>query len=259
MPRAARSFPSHSISRSHFGPIITETGLTSSFSDTNATSYATASITPTGNQLVLAAVISSVTASGPPNAPTLSGNGLTWVQVATVTWNTTALPLSRLTVFRSLGGAPSTGAVTIDFAGQTQSECLWSVTQYAHVDTSGTNGSGAVVQSGTNRADTATSLTVALSAISNASNAGWAAFGTNLGSTQTAKPGFAKLDEQTSAVPATDLMTEWRYVGDDPNPLSTFSTRRPPLSSRVSASLERWPPLHRPWWRNRHRQPSRPA
>ena len=79
--------------------------LTSGSSATDATSYATASITPTANKLVLLAVFNRV-AAGTANAPTATGCGLTWVQVAT-SLGTTAL--RRLTLFRALGSAPSAG------------------------------------------------------------------------------------------------------------------------------------------------------
>lgn len=117
---------------------VAATGLTTSFSDTDATSYNTASITPTGNRLVLAWVGNQV-GSGTPNIPTLSGNGLTWVLVAS-----TVTSLNRFSLYRAMGSSPSTGAITIDFNSQTQLECLWSVIEYSGVNTSGTNGSGAV-------------------------------------------------------------------------------------------------------------------
>src|SRR5262249_43941997 len=72
------------------------------------------------------------------------GNGLNWVQIATL--RVTAAPNRRLTCFRTMGAMPSTGAITFDFGGQQQSVCAWSVFEYDNVDTTGTEGAGAVVQ-----------------------------------------------------------------------------------------------------------------
>ena len=60
---------------------IASSNLTVGGSGTDATSFTTASVTPSANALVLCAVENSV--SGTPATPTLSGNGLTWVQIAT--------------------------------------------------------------------------------------------------------------------------------------------------------------------------------
>src|SRR3989344_9550990 len=61
---------------------VTATHLVSNRAFTDAAIFITASITPTANRLVLAAIAGSAAAD--PAPPTLSGNGLTWVQVATV-------------------------------------------------------------------------------------------------------------------------------------------------------------------------------
>jgi hypothetical protein len=119
------------------------TTLDSGDSTTDATSIATASISPTGDNLILAAV-SSTTASGYPNVPTASGNGLTWVRVNRNPgiYGTN----KRLTLFRAMGASPSSGAITFDFGGQTQTDFAWSVVEYPGVDTSGANGAGAIGQ-----------------------------------------------------------------------------------------------------------------
>lgn len=139
---------------------IAATHKTSGQSDTDATSASTASISPTSNALVLAWVFTG-RAAGTPPAPTLSGNGLTWVQVATILDASSEL---RLTLFRAMGASPSAGAVTIDCGATTIVAWLWSIVEFTGVDTSGTNGSGAVVQSKTGSAANATSLTVTLDA-----------------------------------------------------------------------------------------------
>jgi hypothetical protein len=122
---------------------MTATHLTSGGDASNSTSYTTGSITPSANKLILAVVTS--TQSAVPNAPavsSLTGNGLTWVQVldsgsADARW--------RVFVFRAMGASPSAGAVTISMGG-TSTNCTWSIAEYDGVDTTGTDGSGAIGQ-----------------------------------------------------------------------------------------------------------------
>ena len=147
---------------------VTATELTTGADGANGASYVTASISPTANTLILAWVTNSRNSS--PATPTLSGNGLTWVQVTTVAWGTIATPTWRTTLFRAMGASPTSGAVTITVPGNATG-CLWSIQQFGNVDTSGTDGSGAVVQAASNATDSNTSLSVTLAPLANATNA----------------------------------------------------------------------------------------
>src|SRR5262245_28594769 len=60
--------------------------LTAAGSDSTATSYATASISPKPNRLILVYVVSAI-AAGTPAAPGLTGCSLTWVQIHTRQFN----------------------------------------------------------------------------------------------------------------------------------------------------------------------------
>lgn len=85
--------------------------LTAAASTSNASTYTTASQSPTANRLLLFTVM----ASGPSVAkPTISGNGLTWTEV-----NSVQLTSSYwLVVYYALtGSSPSAGAVTITVSG----------------------------------------------------------------------------------------------------------------------------------------------
>lgn len=182
------------------------TSLTSGSSTTNATSYATASITPTANSLVIAVVYGR---RNPGLAPSgLSGNGLTWVQVADTT--STALTFRHLTVFRAMGSSPSSGAVTISYAG-TMDNASWSIFEISGTDTSGTNGSGAIVQSGTN-ADpaTGTSGTITLSAFGSTSNMAIGSFAHNANEVTTPGSGFTEIDDIQIAENTSGNETEYK-------------------------------------------------
>lgn len=148
---------------------------------TAATSATTASISPAANKLYLATVTSNFSTSADPNQPTLTGNSLTWVAVATVVWDTSDPTRKRITLFRALGAAPTSGTVAIDFAGQTQSVINWSIEEVAGIDTSGTNGSGAIVQSLAAKDETGTlaTQTITLAAFGSVANATFGAFTDN--------------------------------------------------------------------------------
>lgn len=177
--------------------------LTASGSTTAGSSVATASVTPTANRLVLAFIHSSDGA-----ATSVTGNGLTWVQIVTAGGTNT----EPTTVYRAMGASPSAGAITFNFGG-TQSEFDWVVVEYDGVDTSGTNGSGAIVQSNQSEdAGTPTSETVTLSSAITAGNAVAAAFYHHALEAQTAGGGYTKLGEN-AAGGADTLAHEWREDG----------------------------------------------
>lgn len=137
----------------------------------NQTSYTTAAISPTANALVLVSV-QNTTVSGTPNTPTVTGCSMTWTQVITDRLGSTVL---RMTMFRGLSASPGSGcALTIDFAGQEQTDITWVVNEWTGVDTGGTNGSAAVVQSNSDdeAAAAVTSADVSLAAFGDATNNG---------------------------------------------------------------------------------------
>lgn len=152
---------------------VAASNLTTAAGNAQQTSYTTASVSPASNGLLLVWVYSI--AATQPNVPSISGNGLTWAQVDT---QLDTSGLRRITLFRAMGASPSSGAVTISFSSQTQQGTCWSLVQYTGADTSGTNGSGAIVQSAKAASvGNAMSLTVTLSAFSSAGNATAGGFG----------------------------------------------------------------------------------
>lgn len=182
---------------------VAAANLTQGGSAVAGSSYSTASITPGSNRLVLVEVSTRTNASVTPNTPTLSGNGLTWVQIgSSVDWDTGGTSRKRTSLFRSMGASPSTGALTFDFAGQSQTHCAWTVDECTGMDTSGTNGSGAIVQSASNQdtTGTATSLTVTLAAFSDADNATYGAFTEGNNVQLTPGSGFSGVGFGTSGV-----------------------------------------------------------
>lgn len=190
---------------------ITEATLTSGNDTSNISTYTTASQTPTTGRLVLATVVNSKGTT--PDTPTLTGNGLTWVQVATVTFGTIATPVKRVTLFRAMGTA-SAGTVAIDFGGVNQTGCAWAFAEFAGTDTSGTNGSGAIVQSVTNNVDSAASLTVTLAAFGSVNNATFGGFGNSDSADMTIGTGFTAIGATGFATPNARVFQEWKTAND---------------------------------------------
>lgn len=180
---------------------VTSTHLTTGTDTANVSPYVTASITPTAGRLILAAVFLSYTTSA---TPTLTGNGLTWTLVAT----TTTATARELSVFRAMGAAPTAGSVTIATTGTSPTGCLWTITEFAGADTSGTNGSGGIV--GTNivnaRPASATSISQAYPSAITAGNQTFAAIGGTLAQTVTPGAGWSSLGQINGATPAQNLI-----------------------------------------------------
>lgn len=175
----------------------------------SATSYATASFTPVANDLYLAWIATRTSITTDPTQPTLTGAGLTWVAIASVVYDNTSSSRRRLTLFRALGASPASGAITFDEAGQTQTHASYGVDHVTGMDTTGTNGSGAIVQSNTNfdGSATASTLSVSLTATS-ASSAAYGVFGGNQ-VISSAGSGFSLLGNTSDGASNIGAGSEW--------------------------------------------------
>jgi hypothetical protein len=123
---------------------MARTSLTFDASTANKNSYDTATIQPESNALVVLFVASRKQFGGqPPSAPTPTGNGLVWKQVETTTPDNER----RLTCFRGMAGAPTSGPITLSFNGEVQDLIAWSVIQFDDVDSTKPDGDAAVVRS----------------------------------------------------------------------------------------------------------------
>ncbi len=189
---------------------VTHTVLTAGNNLINQQIYTTAAIAPAPNTLVTVAVMGQ-RAYGASPTPTVSGGGMTaWVPVATVAFDPVGAPTRRLTVFRAMSAAPGNGPLTITFSGN-QSNCQWIVSQWAGVETSGVNGSGAIVQTGSSQGDAVSGLTVPLAAFGNSEDVAYGVFGVRSGTLAvTPSAGFTEIGEQLSAESTpSDLEAEW--------------------------------------------------
>ena len=177
-------------------------------SNVDATSYNTAALQAPRDTLILMWVASTV-GSGTPNVPTVTGGGLTWVEVVNRLEGT-----RRLTLFRALGSSPTSGALTIDFAGQTQTQAMWSIVAFHHASRAGTNGSDAIVQTAVNSSSGATSGTMTLSALADAANATAGGHYHAANEATTEGSGFTQIGNRNQGSPAVALNTEFDENGD---------------------------------------------
>lgn len=97
-------------------------------STTDATSFTTASATPTANRLYLAWVETTHATAAP--TPTASGWGLTWTQVATVHLADLGSGSARRITLFSSSGSGSSGTLVFSFGGVTATGCLGHVQEW---------------------------------------------------------------------------------------------------------------------------------
>lgn len=155
--------------------------------------------TPGSNELVLVSIAmrdETVTHS-------VSGNGLTFVQVADVD---NVQGQNGIALYRAMGASPSTGQITVTLMGNS-SPAIARAHRFSGVDTSGTNGSGAVEASVTNSGPDPDDDDM-LDSITTLTNDAWAvAFGTHRNSTFTEDAGETALNINDSEGSGGDITT----------------------------------------------------
>lgn len=193
------------------------TNLTSGVNNAGVSSVATASVTLTASRLHLLFVVSLQFNGSAGQVPTCTG----WTQIASFaafTAGGTHIPDLTLTVLRRMPGSDETGAHTIDFSSVTQTEIAWSIDQSdANADTTGTNGSGAIVQSATAGGASVATISATLAAFGSADNGTWGGAGSFGGgmTAWTVGSGFTALANY-AGVFSTDLsnLSEYRTDND---------------------------------------------
>ena len=228
-------------------------GLTNDTTARSAYSTAPATDTITSNTLCLAVVVNSKASS--PDTPTFSGFSMNWVQVSTSNFNTLASPSERVTIFRSMTNNHTTGRGTADFAGNNQTGCDIALVQFFGVDTSGSDGAGAIVQSVNNGVDTTSNPTITLAALTGTTNAAIALLGNSLNPFGgTVESGWTEDRDIGYATPATGLYVTHRLATTDNTIAPTVAssswagTAAEIKAGNVTASTV--PPPDIAWWRN---------
>lgn len=136
VPRAASAGPARAT--------ITPTHLETTGSTTDGTSFVTGSVAIGTSELGIVGVISCIGGATGTTPTTVAGTGLSFTQFGTA-FDFTVSPARRISLWRAMPGSAFSNTITLTF-GATQTSVLWSVFKFAGVDTSGSNGSGAIVQ-----------------------------------------------------------------------------------------------------------------
>lgn len=169
----------------------------------NATSYSTASWTPDTSGLVIVFVHARGASVGAAVAPTVSGNSLTWTQIASVIRSA-----DRLTLFAAnLSGATS-GTTTFDFGSDGQLNCTAAFMRATGVDLSG-GVAAAFVQSPTNNSNTITA-SVTLSSAGSSDNRPVAGFWHDKNEGAAPRTDWTEFDQLNGTGPTRVLETQVR-------------------------------------------------
>lgn len=176
-----------------------------------ATVYQTISVAPEADQLLVLDVNSGMLDGTNPSKPTITGLGLTWVEDSDVFYNSAGQSRFRLTRFRSMsvGATPTAGKITITY-GSEHDRASWCAIQFPNVDTGGTWGSAAIVQSVT-ATGTGASATATLAAFGSANNRPLVASGGIAGKQHNPESGWTLLGRRIGSPP---IMAAWRNAVD---------------------------------------------
>lgn len=195
--------------------------LTSGATGADASSFNTASVTPASGAAVLVIVQNS---DGVPLAPSsITGSS---ISDGSCTVSVSFASTHRLTICRALSTGAA-GAITIDWAGNSQSNCGWKVLQITGADVS-SSGSSLFVQNSSGADTTGSTAAEAgtLSAFASGS-AVVAAFGSNTATNTFAVEGAGSWvesgAEQALTSPTETLGVEWN-LSSDTTPTATWGT-----------------------------------
>jgi hypothetical protein len=194
-------------------------------SSTDASSYSFAPLTASSGRLYVVFLSTSIDSGTAPSATSVSGAGLTFTEVGT----SGGLPYSgtsgnrRIQAWRALvASGATTGSIAITLNGvSTGMDAV--VLEFSGMDTSGTNGSGAIVQSAS-KAGSATSLALTLSAFGSPNNRPVAFFNHRATEATTEKPGYTELDDASHGSPAAGAECEWNASTPDTTPSASWPT-----------------------------------
>ena len=203
---------------------------------TAATSYASASWTPPSSGLLLVAVYNRVN-SGTAAVPSVSGNGVTWTQVAT---RLSGNSRHRLSLFAAGATGSSAGQTTFSFGTQTQAVCSAAFCYASGVDLSG-GVAAAFVQARTATAS-ATSLSVTLAAAAAAENRPFAAFAHSTSEDTTPRTGWTELDDLLTGFKS--LETQARVDAFETTASASWATASQALGIAVELKAAAAAPVH---------------
>ena len=169
---------------------------------TDAALYTNSIWTPPTSGLIIVGVWNR---AATPGTPTISGNGLTWEEIATIT----VVTVQKLTLFGANASGSSIGVTTIDFALATQIGCRASFFLAEGVDLS-SGVAAAFVQTPTNTGDSVGSLSITLAPASHADNRPIVVFGHASNEVTTPRTDWDEMDDLPNNAPNFCVETQAR-------------------------------------------------
>lgn len=180
----------------------------------------TASVDPQDNVFLVIYLVASRAATT-FSFTSVSGLGLTWAKVPAADVGTPSGPYRKVSAFRTYGASPTTGAVTIN-TSDNYDTLVWGLIECTGADSSGTSGSGAVVQAPPEEELASSYVFDQFAAFGSGDNRPLAGVGRYASHTATAEGGWTKLVDQKAGT-ATHLVVVWRDASDDLTAGVTFS------------------------------------
>lgn len=195
-------------------------------SSTDASSYAFTSIAALNNRLYVVFTNTALGSGTAPAATSVSGAGLNFTEIGAPggLLYSGGGGVRRIQAWRALATTGAgTGPITIGVSGTSISMDAV-LLEFAGMETTGTNGSGAIAQSATNSATAVTSLAVTLAALGNFSNRPVAFFSHRIAEETAAEPGYMELDDGSHSGPVGGAQCEWHATTPDNTPSASWLT-----------------------------------
>jgi hypothetical protein len=174
-------------------------------STSNATTYESGSFTPLVDRLYMLGVVHSDAATEATVPTVTTTTGLAFVQVgSSVVFDTIAANVHRLTVFRAMKASGlGSGTYTITFGDASTGATGILLESNNQVNTTGTDGSGAMGTTWTNNGDASSDPTVTLGAFASNDNGCVAFYGSDIATAPTAPAGWTTHGDPNYNNPAT--------------------------------------------------------
>ena len=207
---------------------IAITLLSQGGSTVDASSFATASVSP-GADRWLVADVASGKSTGPITQPTVSGLSLTWF---TENFSQSAAGARAMSRFYAwTGAAPGSGAVTFDFVGDTQTSATWAVYEITGASTSDpfVQTVSAVPGGGS------LSISATLAAFSDSNNRPLIAAEHATAEVSDPEAGYTELADQTQTAGAIGFGVAWHSSATDTTPTYSWATS---TSNRIAIASE---------------------
>jgi len=184
------------------------------------------SFTASNSRLYIVFVNTSTGSGTAPSVTSVSGAGLSFTQIGTAGGLVYSGTARRIQAWRALSSAGAgTGSITINLAGiSTSMDAV--LLEFTGADTSGTNGSGAIVRSATSQASKVKTLSVPLAAFGSAANRPVAFFSHVANEATTPGAGYTELDDGNHSSPNTGAQLEWHATAAQTTPSASWSKKQ---------------------------------